>query len=337
MPFQKVEFEFPQDEELSTEIEIEPSSEIEVDLSGQVSAPEVQSEPEPELEIINDIPEKDRNRTASEPPEDVTDEELADYSDKVQKRIRHFSKGYHDERREKEAAERQRNELENVVRQVLSENQNLKDTVSKNREVLLSQAKNGIETELSQARFAYKKAHEEGDTENLLKAQERLTAASFKKDNLTKLEQEALQETESVVEDVQQPVNRPAPDPKAVAWKDRNSWFGNLNYEPETAFALGLHKQITGAEQIPADSEEYYEKLNFRMQAKFPELFEEADKQEINAPKPKSGNVVAPATRSTAPKKIRLTQTQVALAKRLGLTPAQYAKQVAIDMRNSNG
>ena len=345
MPFQKVEFEFPQDEELSTEIEIEPSSEIEVELPGkektEVLAPEVQSEPEPEvepeLEIINDIPEKDRNRTASEPPEDVTDEELADYSDKVQKRIRHFSKGYHDERREKEAAERQRNELENVVRQVLSENQNLKDTVSKNREVLLSQAKDGIETELSQARFAYKRAHEEGDTEKLLKAQERLTAASFKKDNLTKLEQEALQETESVVEDVQQPVNRPAPDPKAVAWKDRNSWFGNLNYEPETAFALGLHKQITGAEQIPADSEEYYEKLNFRMQAKFPELFEEADKQEINAPKPKSGNVVAPATRSTAPKKIRLTQTQVALAKRLGLTPAQYAKQVAIDMRNSNG
>ena len=271
MPFQKVEFEFPQDEELSTEIEIGPSSEIEVDLSGQVSAPEVQSEPEPELEIINDIPEKDRNRTASEPPEDVTDEELADYSDKVQKRIRHFSKGYHDERREKEAAERQRNDLENVVRQVLSENQNLKDTVSKNREVLLSQAKDGIETELSRARSAYKRAHEEGDTEKLLKAQERLTAASFKRDNLTKLEQEALQETESVVEDVQQPVNRPAPDPKAVAWKDRNSWFGNLNYEPETAFALGLHKQITGGEQIPADSEEYYEKLNFRMQAKFPE------------------------------------------------------------------
>ena len=345
MPFQKVEFEFPHDEvdELSTEIEIEPSSEIEVDLSGggHVLAPEPEVEPEsevePELEIIDDTPKKDRNRTASEPPEDVTDEELENYSEKVAKRIRHFSKGYHDERREKETAERQRDELERVVQQVLSENNNLKDTVSKNREVLLSQAKNGIEAELSQARFAYKRAHEEGDTENLLKAQERLTTASLKKDNLTKLEQESLQGTESNVEDVQQPVNRPAPDPKAVAWKEQNGWFGNLKYEPETAFALGLHKQITEAERIPADSDEYYEKLNSRMQAKFPELFEGTNEQEINTPKPKSGNVVAPATRSTAPKKIRLTQTQVALSKRLGLTPAQYAKQVAIDMRNSNG
>ena len=346
MPFQKVEFEFPHDEEneLSTEIEIEPSSEIEVDLSGKGQAPAVEPEPEiepeiePELEIVDDTPENDRDRTPSVPPEDVTDAELENYSEKVAKRIRHFSKGYHDERRAKELAQRERDELERLVQQTLSENQNLKDTVSKNREVLLSQAKSGVETELSQARFAYKQAHEEGDTERLLKAQERLTNASLKKDNLTKLEQESLQDNESNVENVQQPINRPAPDPKAVAWKEQNDWFGNVNHEPETAYALGLHKQITEAERIPADSDEYYEKLNTRMQAKFPELFEGTNEQEVITPKPKaSDNVVAPATRSTAPKKIRLTQTQVALSKRLGLTPAQYAKQVAIDMRNSNG
>tara|TARA_R100001369_G_scaffold12139_1_gene26030 strand:- start:1996 stop:3039 length:1044 start_codon:yes stop_codon:yes gene_type:complete len=347
MPFQKVEYEFPEGgEEASTEIDIDPSGGLEVDLSGEIpeleAKPEVEPEGEPEVEVIDDTPEKDRNRVPSEPPEDITEEELGKYAEKVQNRIRHFSKGYHDERRGKEAAQRERDELEKVVQQILSENQNLKSTVTKNREVLLSQAKTGIESELAQARAAYRSAHEEGDTENLLKAQERLTTASLKKDNLDKLEQESLQAAESNVENVQstqQPVNRAAPDPKAVAWKEQNDWFGSTNYEPETAYALGLHKQITEAERIPADSNEYYEKLNSRMRGKFPELFEGTDEQEVQVSKPKTraNNVVAPATRSTAPNKIRLTQTQVALSKRLGLTPVQYAKQVAIDMRNTNG
>ena len=349
MPYQKVEFEFPDPDavETSTEIEIEPSSEIEIDISGSekpvaetVVEPEPEPEPEPELEIIDDTPEKDRNRTPSEPPEAVTKEELDNYSDKVRNRIQHFSKGYHDERREKEAAQRERDELEQAMRNVLAENKSLKDTVTQNQETLLTQAKSTVETELAAARNSIKKAHEEGDTEALVKAQENLTNIALKKDSILKLEQESLQPQQNQVQDntnVQPQVNRPPPDPKAVAWKEKNTWFGGANYQPETAFALGLHKEITEVEQISADSEEYYEKLNSRMQEKFPELFEGTNEQEVKAPATKPRNVVAPATRSTAPKKIRLTQTQVALAKRLGLTPAQYAKQVAIDMRNNDG
>jgi|TARA_E500000331_G_scaffold290568_1_gene286634 hypothetical protein len=347
MPFQKVEFEFPDEQEVNTDIEIEPSSEIEIDISGSekpvaetVVEPEPEPEPEPELEIIDDTPEKDRNRTPSEPPEAVTKEELDNYSDKVRNRIQHFSKGYHDERREKEAAQRERDELEQAMRNVLAENKNLKDTVTQNQETLLTQAKSTVETELATARNNIKKAHEEGDSEALVKAQENLTNIALKKDSILKLEQESLQSQQNQVQDntnVQPQVNRPPPDPKAVAWKEKNVWFGGANYQPETAFALGLHKEITEVEQISADSEEYYEKLNSRMQEKFPELFEGTNEQEVKAPAAKPRNVVAPATRSTAPKKIRLTQTQVALAKRLGLTPAQYAKQVAIDMRNNNG
>ena len=347
MPYQKVEFEFPDPDavETSTEIEIEPSSEIEVDISGNEkpvaeTVVEPEPEPEPELEIIDDTPEKDRNRTPSEPPEAVTKEELDNYSDKVRNRIQHFSKGYHDERREKEAAQRERDELEQAMRNVLAENKNLKDTVTQNQETLLTQAKSTVETELAAARNSIKKAHEEGDSEALVKAQEHLTNIALKKDSILKLEQESLQSQQNQVQDntnVQPQVNRPPPDPKAVAWKEKNTWFGGANYQPETAFALGLHKEITEVEQISADSEEYYEKLNSRMQEKFPELFEGTNEQEVKAPAAKPRNVVAPATRSTAPKKIRLTQTQVALAKRLGLTPAQYAKQVAIDMRNNNG
>ena len=338
MPFQKVEFEFPHDEdnELSTEIEIEPSSEIEVDLSGKGQAPalEPEPEPEPEIEVVDDTPKKDRNRTPSEPPEDVTEEELENYSDKVQKRIRHFSKGYHDERRAKEAAERERDELERAMQGMLAEKNALQDTVSKNQQVLYEQAKQSVDGELSQAKEAFKVAHESGDSEALLSAQERFTNAKLKAERLTALEEPV--EVDNTT--TPQPIpTQGAPDPKAVAWRNENTWFGNPNHEPETAFALGLHKQLTENENVAVSSDEYYEKINSRMQNTFPELFGGVDEQEVQAPKPKPDNVVAPATRSTAPKKIRLTQTQLALSKRLGLTPAQYAKQVAIDMRNSNG
>ena len=145
---------------------------------------------------------------------------------------------------------------------------------------------------------------------------------------------EEVQNTPNVQE---QPTNRHVPDPRASEWRKQNTWFGHSSHEPETAFALGLHRHITEVERISPDSDEYYEKINSRMQEKFPELFEETNEREVSTPKQKASNVVAPATRSTAPKKIRLTQTQVALSKRLGLTPAQYAKQLALDMRNDNG
>ena len=343
MPFQKVEFEFPDPEETSTEIEIEPSNEVEIDISGgekpvaeTVVEPEPEPEPEPELEVIDDTPKKDRNRTPSEPPEDVTEEELENYSDKVRNRIRHFSKGYHDERREKETAQRERDELEQAMRNVLAENEALKDTVGKNQETLLKQARHSVDGELSQAKEAFKAAHESGDTEALLSAQERFTNAKLKADRLITLEDspEAVQNTPNVQE---QPTNRPAPDPKAAEWRKQNTWFGHGSHEPETAFALGLHRHITEVERVSPDSDEYYEKINSRMQEKFPELFEETNEREVSTPKQKASNVVAPATRSTAPKKIRLTQTQISLSKRLGLTPAQYAKQLALDMRNNNG
>jgi len=235
--------------------------------------------------------------------------------------------------------------LEGLAQKLLNENKELKSNLSKNKDILMRQAKRAVESDLDKAQSAYKNAYEEGDADRLLNAQQALTKAEISSQRLTTLHNnQALQPSENEVQTSPETVRDALPnnatvpvDPKAVEWQKGNKWFGSLQHEPETAFALGLHKQITEAEQIPADSDEYYEKLNSRMQTTFPELFEGTNEQEINTPKPKSGNVVAPATRSTAPKKIRLTQTQVALSKRLGLTPAQYAKQVAIDMRNSNG
>ena len=138
MPFQKVEFEFPAGEEETHEIEVEDSSALVVDTSGKNP---LEQDAEIEVEVIDDTPEADRDRKVSDPPEEVTEEELEDYSDKVRNRIKHFSKGYHDERRAKEQALREREELERYTQQLVVENKDLKTSQGKNQTVLLEQAK----------------------------------------------------------------------------------------------------------------------------------------------------------------------------------------------------
>ena len=340
MPFQKVEYEFPDEEtKEKQDIEVEGSSAIEVDIGGkkakaaaEKSESVVESEvdtddDEYEVEVVDDTPKADRNRKASDPPEDVTDDELEDYSEKVRKRIQHFSKGYHDERRAKEAAFREREELERLSQQLVEENKKLKSNVNKNQTALLEQAKRSAVTDLESAKKQYKEAYEAGDSDGVLSAQESLTNAKIKADRLNNFKLPALQEDETNVKMV--PETTPPPvevDKRAQAWQDANDWF-NQDVEM-TSYALGLHNKLVN-EGINPQSDNYYERIDSRMRQLFPENFEG---EEVDKPRKRS-NVVAPATRSTAPKKIRLTQTQYQLSKRLGLTPEQYAKQVALDMR----
>jgi hypothetical protein len=340
MPFEKVEFSFPEvdDEEETNDIEVEESSALPVNTpnkSQQEPKPEPEPELEPELgeelevEIINDTPEVDRDRTASEPPEDVTNEELEDYSDKVRKRIKHFSKGYHDERRAKEQAVRDREELEKYAQQLVIENKNLKTTQTKNQQVLLDQAKRTTSGELAAAKREYKDAYEAGDPDAVIDAQEKLTTINIKTDRLNNIQLPPLQNDKGVVEEVS---TQPAPvpvDDRANEWAAANSWFGSD--DEMTSYVLGLHSKLVKTGVNP-QSDKYYETINARMRQMFPEEFEEETRPKRQA------NVVAPATRSTSPKKVRLTQTQVNLAKRLGVPLEDYAKQVAIEMRkNANG
>jgi len=333
MPFQKVEFSFPDETEESTDIDIESSSATEIDISGkpqpEPEKAEVVEEEDYEIEVFDDTPKADRNRKPAEPPEDITDEELEDYSEKVRKRIQHFSKGYHDERRAKETALRERQELERLAQQLVDENKQLKGTVDKNQEILLEQAKRTAAGEAILAKRAYKEAYEAGDADKLLDAQEKLTNAKIKSDRLGNLKSPALQQEETPVQTEQiQEQFAPAPiDDRANEWAASNTWFGQD--DEMTSFALGLHTKLV-KEGVSPQSDDYYEKINSRMRQIFPDNFEDVGEPEQRK---RRTNVVAPATRSTAPKKIRLTQTQVAVAKRLGLTPEQYAKQVAIDMR----
>jgi hypothetical protein len=303
-----------------------------VEVEGRASEKEVEVEvpqdkkPEVEIEIVDDTPPKDRGRKPSDPPDDPTDEELEGYSEKVRKRMSHLTKGYHDERRAKETAHREKEEAIRYAQQILEENKTLKGTVGKNQEVLLEQAKRATANEVEQAKAQYKLAYESGDSDAVVAAQDDLTAAKIKADRINNFRLPTVQAPEV---EVQRQQNAPQVDEKAVNWQQKNSWFGSD--DEMTSFALGLHQKLV-KQGLDPRSDEYYEKINSRMRQVFPDEFDADEEVEVEKPRQKS-NVVAPATRSTAPKKIVLTPSSVALAKRLGVPLEEYAKQVALGMR----
>lgn len=305
--FEKQEFKLPHETEESKE------TKVEFEIEG-----------EPEIEVVDDTPEPDRGRAPmKEPPAEVTDEELTQYSEGVKKRIQHFSKGYHDERRAKEAAFREREEALRLAQSLVEENQKLQGSLGKGQEALLAQAKQVVANEVDQAKVKYKQAYESGDADALVTAQEELTAAKIKADRVNNYRPAPLQQTKPAV----QPAPEPKADAQALAWQEANQWFGSNRRM--TAVALEIHTELVESGVSPTSSE-YYEKINSEVRKVFPEAFP--------SEKPaKKAAVVAPATRSTAPRKIVLTQSQVNLAKRLGLPLEVYAKQVAEEMRKQNG
>jgi hypothetical protein len=336
MAMQQVEYEFPDSDSKSTAVtvDLEEKEDNGLEIEGavgredmKVPAKESKSE-EIEIEIEDDTPVADRGRKPSKPPEEVTDEELENYSDKVKGRIKHLSKGYHDERRVKEAALRERNELESYAKQLVAENNKLKGTVDKNQETLLKQAKQTVASEMANAKRQYKEAYELGDSDAIVEAQQAIATASIRGDKVANFKPAPLQKEETPVQVPQQPIEtQEVRDEQAVSWAEENSWFGSD--DEMTAFALGLDSKLK-KEGVDPQSDTYYEKINSRMRQVFPDQFDE----EPESTKRKSSNVVAPATRSTSPKKVTLNQSQVAIAKRLGISLEDYAKQAAELMRN---
>ena len=345
MPRQQVEFEFPdpdKEEAAAAEVEVDVvEEEAPLEVEGAVGREDMQKPDnvikagELEIEVEDDTPPEDRGRKPSEPPKEVTDDELENYSEKVKSRIKHFSKGYHDERRAKEAALREREALEAYAKNLIEENNKLKGSVDQSHNSLIQSAKKQVEGELSMAKAQYKQAYDSGDPESILEAQTMLNAAQIRMERVNGLKPKQIQPLQAEETPVQPQVNAPQPqverDEQAETWRDDNPWFGSD--DEMTAFALGLHNKLT-KDGVDPRSDEYYEKINSRMRQVFPDQFDDGieDEPEVQA-KPKSSNVVAPATRSTAPKKIRLTQSQIAIAKKLGIPLEHYAKEQAALMR----
>jgi hypothetical protein len=286
---------------------------------------EIEIEGETEIEVVDDTPEQDRGRKPmKEAPAEVTDDELAQYSEGVKKRIQHFSKGYHEERRAKESALREREEALRLAQSLVEENKRLQGSLGQGQQALLEQAKKVVANEVEQAKAKLKAAHEAGDTEAFITAQEELTTAKIKAERVNNFKPAVAQAPAPVV----QPAPSVAPPPvddKARAWLRANPWFETNNRM--RAIALEVDKELV-SNGVDPTSDDYYQRINQEVRQLFPDAFPSERKK---------SSVVAPATRSTAPRKIVLTQSQVQIAKRLGLTNEQYARAVAEEMRKQNG
>jgi hypothetical protein len=321
----QIEFEFPDEKE----------------EKAKARAAQVEPEPELDLEIVDDTPPQDRGRRPmAEPPEEVTDDELSSYDEKVQKRIKKFTKGYHDERRAKEEALRERQAAEDFAKQVYEENMRLQQQLSEGSKIFIEQGKSAAQMELESAERKYKEAYESGNSDAMVEAQRSIASATLKLDKAENLRP---------IEIVEKPEYAPpkstsAPrDDKLQGWLEDNPWYGDqssVDHKIMSHTALGVHAVLVeqyGQGYVGTD--EYYEKINSRMRRSFPDYFRsqqdtQETEEEEQPTKPattraKPATVVAPATRSTSPKKVKLSASQVAIAKRLNVPLELYAKKVA--------
>ena len=287
-----------------------------------------EAKPEVEVEVVDDTPEADKGRRPSEPEfvAEMEKDELDEYSESAKNKIAGFRKIYHDERRAKESADREREEALAIAKSLYEENKALKGRVNNTERVAVDSFKTSAQQEMDMAKKEYREAYEAGDADKLVDAQEKMTSAKIKMDKAINAgesvnQRKALQERET---QVQIPKQQPPRDQKASGWQDRNSWFGQD--DEMTSLALGLHEKLVKENGMAyATTDEYYKRIDETMRKRFPENFEEA---EDDKPRSRPSTVVAPASRSTSSKKIRLNTSQQNIAKKLGLTNEQYAHEL---------
>jgi len=287
-----------------------------------------------EVEVESDVPKQDRGKTPSEPEfvESMENDELDEYSEAAKQKIAGFRKIYHDERRAKEEADRERAEAINIAKQLFEENKALKGRVNHSESYAVNSYKTSAEREMEMAKREYKEAYDSGDGDRLVEAQEKMTSARIKLDKAENVAQNmqqknSLQQERNEVQIQQQP-EKPPRDQKAATWQDRNSWFGQD--DEMTSLALGLHEKLVKENGMAyATTDEYYKRIDETMRKRFPENFEEVEDEK---PRQKLSTVVASASRSTSSKKVRLTTSQQTIAKKLGLTNEQYARELVKEM-----
>ncbi len=330
--FEGEEFEFPDEKEEKTKTKFKADA--------QEDSNEVK------IEIEDDTPPEDRGRKAAPPPEEPTDEELNSYDEKVQNRIKKFTRGYHDERRAKEQAMREKEVAEDFARKVFEQNKHLQEQLSSGSKQFIETSKNAAQTELESAKDKYRKAYEAGDADAIVAAQEQIAKATVKLDKAEGMKPIEAPEKEEFVA-AAPTETAPKVSPRTKKWIDSNSdWFGVD--DEMTMTAMGIDKKLQreyGADYV--GTEEYFKTVDRTMRKRFPEFFETQSEEDSDPPPQKRSTpveeddepprraskpaaVVAPASRSSSPSRIKLKQSQVALARKLGITPEQYAKQVAL-------
>jgi hypothetical protein len=294
-----------------------------------------------EIEVIDDRPEEDQKNATPLPKEiveDIENDDLEEYSKEAKQRLLQMKKLINDERREKEQALREQQEAIRVAQSVLEENKKLKGSLTSGEKVLVGNAKQAAEQELQMAKKSYKEAYDSGDSELLVNAQEQLTDAKLKVRQIEQYkpqyDEESFTNQENAVQSQLQQSQPARLDSKTQAWLDKNSWYGT---DDDMSFlAMGIHRRLE-RDGVPIGSDHYWGSIDTEMHKRFPEKFAgESPSETKDSVRQKSSTVVAPATRSTSPKKIRLTQTQLALAKKFKLSPEQYAMELT-KLESQNG
>ena len=293
-----------------------------------------------DIEIIDDTPEADRGRPRrpeGQEPEIPGDDEIANYSEGVQKRIKKLRFEFHEERRAKEETSRQLTEATNLARRLMDEKKRMEAALRKGEEILVESARGKVEADLDVARRKFKEAYDAGDADAIAAAQERLAELSVQKVSAVNYRPVYTQEEPAQEQQPYQQVTRPPADPRAAEWARKNTWFGRDQLL--TDYAKHVHDRIVVFDRIDPRTDEYWQTLDGEMRKRFPEMFDDQgdDGRSERPVRQQTSNVVAPASRSNAAKprkQVKLTATEVALAKRLGLTVEQYAAE---KMRSTNG
>ena len=297
-----------------------------------------------EVEIIDDTPEEDRRPkkaedSSPEVDDEAVDKEISDYSKKAGDRIAKIKYEYHEERRAKEAATRESTEAVKRLQTLMSENQRLQTMVEQGGEVLNKQAHNNALWAKQNAQVSFKKAYEEGDADGMTKAQEALSKATL-------AEQQSPNMAQTIQSRIVANMPQQAPiaqqqqqlDPDMQVWSQKNPWFMGSEpiHEEMTSYSMYLDKSLQAKGIDPATkSQEYYSEVDKAMKQQFPTFFgvsnNGTEMVHQETPKRQPSTVVASATRDSGNKKptqIRLTQTQVKVARQLGISPEQYANQL---------
>jgi hypothetical protein len=291
-----------------------------------------------ELEIEDDTPEKDKGK---EPiPKEMVDKfDAADDEEELDEkaqalRLKQYKKVYHDERRAKEAAYREQKEAIELAKRVMEENKKLREQYSAGEKTYIETVQSQADLQVQVAQRAYKEALESGDPDRIVEAQTALNDAGYKVHRAKDFKPSALQTEENDVQIQQVEQQRPKIDPKTQSWLEQNPWYGTK--KAMSSYAVGIHEELLDEYgQTIVGTDQYFKRIDRTMRDKFPEYFDTMEdkaepKEEVQKPasKAKPSTVVAPATRSTASKQVKLKTSQQAIAKKLGLTPEQYAREL---------
>jgi len=295
--------------------------------SAEIEQPEVKEEPTVravEEETTSEVETKTEENVSEEKTEEPKKDELQDYSDSVQKRIAKLTKKWRE-------AERQKDEALTYAKSVLTEKQKAEQKLSKMEPSLLKTTEDSIKSGLESAKAKLAAAREAGDIKTEVDAQKEIARLGVEEARVAGMKQRAAAEMKQIKEPVKsldQAVapQQAAPDPRAEEWAEKNSWFGQDSAMTYTAF--DLHEKLTKEEGFDPATDEYYAEVDKRMRLDFPHKFGNTEPKETTKPT----QTVASATRSVKPGRntVRLTSSQVAIAKKLGVPLEEYAKQLKI-------